>query len=87
MRRDTDDAGVVFKCTCGVVDRGTPADGVLVEKTMGGTLAMQSVLIRNSPYDRAGNKVERECSCGLPYMTQVLVGEDMVPVWTCDCQT
>lgn len=42
--------------------------------------------IEESAFDAAGNKVSRECpQCKMPYMTLVLIGENLTKMYTCTC--
>jgi hypothetical protein len=43
-------------------------------------------LIENSPFDIAGQKINKPCpKCNMPYMTLIYVGKDYKVLHTCVC--
>jgi hypothetical protein len=88
MTRDTSSGAVVFKCYCGVEERGTAEDALIASDILhsGETAQMYERLISNAAFDRANQQVHRDCpDCGLDYMAQVRVGSREVVVWVCKC--
>ncbi len=88
MARDTSSGAVVFRCYCGVEEKGEAEDALIASDILhaGETAQMYERLIANAAFDRVNQQVHRDCPrCGLDYMAQVRVGSREVVVWACKC--
>jgi predicted RNA-binding Zn-ribbon protein involved in translation (DUF1610 family) len=67
---------------------GKPEDTLMYEEHMNTNMSnlRHGVFVENSPHDRARNIVMKDCpNCGLNFMTQIMPGEEMATIYTCDC--
>jgi hypothetical protein len=90
MIRITDDV-VRFKCTCGTTIQGSANDALIKSFSAGNEQIMTQInqqLVKNSTYDRTNNIIPVPCTkCGLPYKTQVKIGEDdIIMIALCKCE-
>ena len=85
---DPSSGSVIFRCPCGVEEKGLPADARVGGAVLGAseTTEMYRRLIRTAPYDRTNQIVRRPCpDCGLDYMVQIRVGDSEVIIYKCKC--
>jgi len=88
MERKTTTGAVVFHCSCGITEKGTPYDSRISGAVLGAseTKGMFHRLIQTSAHDRVDMTVRRYCAkCGLDYMTQIRVGESQSIIYKCKC--
>jgi predicted RNA-binding Zn-ribbon protein involved in translation (DUF1610 family) len=88
MVRDPSSGSVVFRCPCGVEEKGDPSDARVSGAVLGAgeTTEMYRRLIQTAPYDRTNQLVRRPCpDCGLDYMVQIRVGDAEVIIYKCKC--
>ena len=88
MIRDPSSGTVVFRCPCGVEEKGAPEDARISGAVLGAgeTTEMYRLLIKTAPFDRTNQLVARLCpDCGLDYMTQIRVGDSETIVYKCKC--
>lgn len=88
MVRHVGDNKVIFRCPCGYVVEGRGRDR-LVRVAATSTTSEEDTYatrLRNVAHTRIGLRVEAECEkCGLPYMTQVRLGQEETIIRTCKC--
>jgi predicted RNA-binding Zn-ribbon protein involved in translation (DUF1610 family) len=88
MVRDPSSSTIVFRCPCGVEEKGDPADARVGGAVLGAgeTTELYRRLIQNAPFDRTNQLVRRLCpDCGLDYMVQIRVGINEVIIYKCKC--
>ena len=88
MMRDPSSGSIVFRCHCGVEEKGGAADARVGGAILGAgeTTEMYRRLIQTAPLDRTNQLVRRPCpDCGLNYMVQIRVGIAEVIIYKCKC--
>jgi len=81
------DGAIMFICACTNKFPGGPSDTLMASGTVNAVNSEQkhTVVIENSPFDAARNLVYRECSCKMPVMTMIRIGESETTMYTCEC--
>jgi DNA-directed RNA polymerase subunit M/transcription elongation factor TFIIS len=88
MIRDPSSGAVVFRCPCGVEEKGADVDARVSGVVLGAgeTTEMYRRLIQTSPHDRTNQLVKRPCpDCGRDYQVQIRVGDAEVIIYKCKC--
>jgi DNA-directed RNA polymerase subunit M/transcription elongation factor TFIIS len=89
MRKTTSATGtIMFQCVCGNSIIGSDDDTLMYEHRNddASTTNKHEVLIDNSPYDMAANRISKDCpKCGLNFLTQVRIGAAETTIFTCSC--
>ncbi len=78
---------LTFHCICQQVYPSTLEDTLRFEMnlTTKDSIDKYATFIENSAFDLCGNKVEKTCICGIPFMTMSYIGEEEIPIYTCTC--
>ena len=88
MAKTTTSTGeIVFLCHCQVTVKGNNDDTLMASGGGTGQSDLKhAVMIDNSPFDLAGNKIKRDCPlCGVDFLTLVRVGANEITMYTCSC--
>ena len=88
MQRRVGVAAVTYECSCGHVAPGTSESRLIrsgVRQAIS-TAEKYGTVIACAPFSRTMLRVKEPCkSCGLPYLTQVKVGDDETIFRVCEC--
>jgi hypothetical protein len=87
MTRHTAGNKVSFLCPCGATEAGDPADRMVAGEAtrQHNQTAKFSAYLKNASHSQVTLRVEKECECGLPYMTRSQVGPEATVIYTCTC--
>ena len=94
LNSDYSTSELIFTCPkCYQIYQSTPEDTLRFELNfkIDKSSSKYEIFISNSPYDLAGHKVARSCkSCkskkiDSKWMTLVYIGENKIPLYTCEC--
>ena len=88
MQRRVGATAVFFECPCGHTEAGT-SESRRIRSGMQQTTSMTEkygTVIGCAPHSRTMLRVKQPCkNCGLPYLTQVKVGENDFIIRVCEC--
>jgi hypothetical protein len=87
VKQITAQTTISFQCHCGNIEPGEPEDTLMYSGTFAGdTDARHAVMIENSPFDHAGQKIMTKCpKCPSRYLTLVRMPPNELGMYTCHC--